>query len=87
MTTGLAKDFLESCGSYDKERDELVCLESTLDNTSLLVQGMNEEARRNYMKSTRPLKQRRDELREDIGRPSKTHEDIGEVTVADKVVK
>lgn len=84
---GLAQDFLENCGSYDNERDELVCIESTLDNTSLVVQGMNEEARRNYMMSTSPLKERKDELRDEVGTPSKTTEDIGEVTVADKVVK
>lgn len=80
----LGQDWKEGCSRYKKKEQELVCLQSTLDSTSLLAQGLNEDARMEYFGAISKTKKRRDELRDEIGRITKETNDIGEVKVYDK---
>lgn len=88
LNSGLAQDWWENCKRYKDDQHKLVCVSASRSNGSLLAQGLNEKARREFMEAEYELKSVQDNLQDDIGRPEKHESETDfSVTVVDKVKK
>jgi hypothetical protein len=83
--SGLGKDLEEACRRYTDDQHKIVCLESTRNGLSLVMQGLNEEAKREAFTATSELKTAKKQVMEDTEKPEKIPTpELGEVTVYDK---
>lgn len=83
--SGLGKELEEACRRYTDDQHKLVCIESTRNGLSHVMQGMNEESRRETFTAESELKKAKKEISSNTKKPERIPTPpIGDATVIDK---